>query len=190
MLSRLEAINEMLTSVGEQVILVEVAGAGDYANCSAVLDAETKKALAKGWFFNTEYGVALAPDNAGRIIVPESTLSAKPEDPNLRISQRGNALYDLAKHTDVFTTPVVITRIVALPFEQCPYHVQREIVGRACQRYQRSYVGSKQLDDFAAEERMEAAADSRDNEVDEDDYNILNNPDLWYLRRRTYRSNV
>ncbi|WP_176113971.1 tyrosine-type recombinase/integrase [Burkholderia cepacia] len=44
----------MLTAVGESVILVEVAGAGDYANCSDILDQVTQEVLLKDYKCNTE----------------------------------------------------------------------------------------------------------------------------------------
>ncbi|MHC0508785.1 hypothetical protein [Achromobacter aegrifaciens] len=180
----------MLVAVGESVILVLEEGAGDYANCSAVLDAETKKVLAKGWYFNTDKGVAMIPDTAGKIPVPPNVLSLDPTDPKVDITQRDGFLYDLKNHTDVFAAPVAVDRIVSIAFEGCPYHVQREIVGKATQAYQRGYVGSDTLDKYTTEERAEATADARDAEVDEDDYNILNNPDLAYLRRRTYHRSI
>ncbi|MDR6455501.1 hypothetical protein J2788_005011 [Variovorax paradoxus] len=180
----------MLIAVGEQIILVEVEGAGDYANCSAVLDAETTKVLAKGCFFNTDREVELQPDANGKIAVADNILQIDPVDPSLRIVQRGGFLYDLDNQTDVFTAPVTVTRILNFTFEQCPFTVQREVVARAAMTYQRGYVGSPQLDAFAKEERLEATADAQDAESDSDDYNILDNPDLAYLRRQTYRRGI
>ncbi|SEJ85173.1 hypothetical protein SAMN03159494_03580 [Achromobacter sp. NFACC18-2] len=180
----------MLLPAGESVILVLEEGAGDYANCSAILDAETAKVLAKGWHFNTDRGIKLVPDVDGKILVPANTLRLDYCDPKLDIAQRDGYLYDLINHTDVFTEPVVVDRVVLLTFEGCPYHVQREIVGKAAQFYQRSFVGSDTLDKYTTEERAEATADSRDSEVDEDDYNILNNPDLAYLRRHSFRRGI
>lgn len=178
----------MLIAVGEQVILVEVAGAGDYANCSAILDAETLKVLAKGWDFNTDKDIALVPDVDGQIALGDNVLRIDPQDLSRDITHRGGRLFDKVAQTFVFDAPVTLHRIVAFPFEDCPYHVQTEIVGRATQKYQRAYVGSAQLDQFAAEEKAEATADARDAEVDEDDFNILDNPDLAYLRRGRYRN--
>jgi hypothetical protein len=177
----------MLTPVGETVILVEIAGAGDYANCSAVLDAETLKVLAKGWAFNSEKEVELSPDVNGKIAVAPETLQIDPSDSHADCVQRGAFLYDKAAKTDVFTKPVKCDVVKAFAFEDCPYMVQRIIVAQAAKVYQRSYVGSKQLDEFAQEERQEAGADALDAESDVDDYNILDNPDLHYLNRRTYR---
>lgn len=177
----------MLTPVGEQVILVEIEGAGDYANCSAVLDAETLKVLAKGWAFNTDKEVEMTPDVDGKIAVPPGTLQIDPTDSREDYVQRGAFLYNKIKKTDVFTSTVKCDVVKAFAFEDCPYMVQRIIVAQAAKVYQRSYVGSEQLDKFAQDERQEAGADALDAESDVDDYNILNNPDLFYLHRRTYR---
>lgn len=187
MLSKLEAVNQMLSAVGEQVILVEIEGAGDYANCAAVLDAETKKTLAKGWNFNTETDVTLTPNTDGKLELPDNVLQVDAVDKTLNVTQRGLFLYDLDNRTDVFTGPVVVEWVLGFPFESCPYHVQRQIVAAATMKYQRGYVGSQLLDQFAQDERMEARADAADAESQEDDYNVLDNPDLAYLRRRTYR---
>lgn len=186
-LTRLQAVNQMLTPVGETVILVEVAGAGDYANCSAVLDAETLKVLGKGWAFNSEKEVEYTPDVDGKIAVPPNVLTIDPSDRREDYVQRGGFLYNKIKRTDLFTAPVKCDVILAFPFEDCPYMVQRQIVAQAAKVYQRGYVGSSQLDQFASEERLEAGADAQDAESDVDDYNVLDNPDLHYLFRRTYR---
>ena len=190
MFSRLEAINEMMVAVGESVITVEIEGAGDFANASAVLDAQTKKALAKGWAFNTDESVVLTPDTEGHILLPDNILSVDPVDPYLDLVQRGDRLYDRENQTDVFSGPVTIKRILGFPFEQVPYMVQQQIVAAACKVYQRSYVGSKQIDEFLVEAHLEAGADAADSESDVDDFNMLDNPDLWYLRRQGLRTRI
>ncbi|KAF1049331.1 hypothetical protein [Xylophilus sp.] len=187
MLTRLQAINQILVAVGEQVILVEVAGAGDYANAGAVLDAETIKVLAKGWDFNTDNGWKTGPDSDGHVLIPASVLHVASSDPNRNIVQRGDRLYDVDRKSDEFDADLEVNLIRSFAFEDCPYHVQREVVGRAIKAYQRSYVGSSQLDQFAQEEQYEAQGDARDAESVIDDFNMLDNPDLYYLRRRVHR---
>jgi len=180
----------MLIAVGEQVILVEVEGAGDYANCSAVLDAETRKVLAKGWNFNSETEVELTPDVDGKLAVPDNALQVDASDPTVKVAQRGLFLYDLEKRTDVFDAPLKVDWVLNFPFEACPYHVQRQIVAAAALKYQRGFVGSQLLDQFGQAERAEAGADAGDAESQEDDFNILDNPDLAYLRRQSYRRGI
>jgi hypothetical protein len=180
----------MLFPVGEQVILVEVEGAGDYANASTVLDAETMKVLAKGHNFNSESRVPYLKDVNGKIAVPPEVLQIDASDASRSVVQRGAFLYDKDARSDVFAADLEVDVVLSFPFESCPFHIQRLIVAQAAKAYQRAYVGSAMLDSFAQDERLEAGADSGDAESDSDDYNILNNPDLWYLRRQTYRTGI
>ncbi|SPA50604.1 hypothetical protein [Cupriavidus taiwanensis] len=184
-LSRLEAVNMMLSAVGESVILVEVEGAGDFANCSAILDAATKAVLAKDYDFNTEVRT-LVPDANGNLLVGPEVLKIDPVDPYLKVVQRGTKLYNKADRTDVFTDSLDVNVTLYFPFEECPYHVQQRIVADATAKYQTSYVGSVAADNFLQRDRGEAIADSQASESDVDDYNMLDNPDLAFLRRRTY----
>ncbi|KQV99971.1 hypothetical protein [Rhizobacter sp. Root1221] len=186
MLTRLEAVNQIMVAIGESVILQEIEGAGDYANASAVIDAETRKVLAKGWSFNTEIQ-DLSPDVDGIVTVADNVLSIDPVDPGLDAVQRGARLYDRKTRSFVFTAPVEVRVILNFPFEDVPYAVQNQIVAMSAKKYQRGYVSSDTLDNYAREESAEAGADAADAESDVDDYNILDNPDLAYLRRRSYR---
>lgn len=175
----------MLAAVGESVILVEVEGAGDFANCSAILDATTKAVLAKDYEFNTEVRT-LVPDVNGNLLVGNEVLKIDPVDPYRKVVQRGTRLFDKTARTDVFTDPIDVNVTLYFPFEDCPYHVQQRIVADATAKYQTSYVGSVAADNFLQRDRGEAVADSQASESDVDDYNMLDNPELSFLHRRTY----
>jgi len=185
-LTKLQAINEILTSVGETAMLTLVAGATDATNAEVILDAEARKLLARGWAFNTDERFTLANNSDGRVPVPADVLQIDATDPDLDYVQRGGFLWDRARNTDLLWAPAECRVVRDLPFESCPYHIQRQIVARAAQKYQRSYVGSPQLDGFATEETLMATADGADAEADSDDYNVLDNPELAYLRRNSY----
>lgn len=177
MLTKLQAINEMLTAVGETAVLTTVEGASDTVNAETVLDAETLKVLSKGWHANTDENVTLSPDVDGFINVPTNALQIDPVDRRIDLVSRGGRLWNRTDNTDIFDAPVVVKIIRALPFEDLPYPLQARIVAQAILKYQRAYVGSKQLDDFNREELGAAEADARDAEVESDDYNILDNAD-------------
>lgn len=175
----------MLIGVGEAVILVQVEGAGDYANCSAILDTITRRVLAKGFEFNSET-LEYVPDESGEIAVPPEVMSIDATDKRRRIVQRGTRLYDKETHSFTFDKNLEVDVILYLPFEDCPEHVQNKIVADAAAKYQRSYVGSVNLDQFAQQERAEVGSDTADAEFEVDDFNILDNPDLRYLHRGRY----
>ena len=78
--TNLQAINAMLTAVGETAVLTLVSGASDVTNAQTILDTETLKVLSKGWHCNSDSGVTLNPDVNGKIAVPVDALQIDPSD--------------------------------------------------------------------------------------------------------------
>lgn len=186
-LTRLQAVNRMLTAVGESVILVEVAGAGDYANCSDILDQVTQEVLLKDYKCNTETRT-LTPDADGHIAVPPECLKVDPVDPYLDYTFRAGNLYDRANATDVFEKPVEVRVTLGLRFEDIPFSLQLEVTAKAARRYQKFYVGSQTADGFLKEDEAIAASIAEDAEADAEDYNLLDTAELSWLRRRTFNN--
>lgn len=177
----------MLTAVGEAVILVEVEGAGDYANCSDILDQVTQEVLLKDYKCNTETRT-LTPDTDGYIAVSTDIIKIDPLDPRKDYTFRAGQLYDRLNATNVFTDPVVVSVTLALAFEDLPFSLQLEIVTKAARRYQKFYVGSTTADGFLKEDEAVAASIAEDAEADTEDYNLLDAPDLHWLRRRSFNN--
>lgn len=177
----------MLTAVGESVILVEVAGAGDYANCSDILDQVTQEVLLKDYKCNTEVRT-LTPDADGRIAVSPDILKIDSIDPRFDVTFRAGQLYDRKAATNVFTNPIEVSVTLSLAFEDIPFSLQLEIVTKAARRYQKGYVGSTTADQFLKEDEAVAASIAEDAEADTEDYNLLDSPDLHWLRRRSFNN--
>lgn len=187
MLTKLQAVNHMLSAVGEQTVLTYVEGASDVANATAVLDGETLAVLAIGWDCNTDDGVELQPDADGHIAWPADALQCDPLDAGKRYVKRGEFLWDKDNLTDVFESPVKVRVVRALDFEALPYPLQRRIMTQAAVRYQGAYVGSSALDRAAREDLMAADAQAQDAESESDDYNVLANMDIAWFRRDVKR---
>ncbi|WP_193065594.1 hypothetical protein [Burkholderia pseudomallei] len=177
----------MLTAVGESVILVEVAGAGDYANCSDILDQVTQEVLLKDYKCNTERRT-LTQDADGHIAVPPEILKIDTVDPRLDYTFRAGRLYDRTNATDVFDKPVEVELTLGLRFEDLPFSLQLEIAAKAARRYQKFYVGSQTADGFLKEDEAVAASIAEDAEADTEDYNLLDTYELSWLRRRTFNN--
>lgn len=178
MLSKLEAINEILTAAGEQAVLTLVSGAADTTNAETILNQETKKVLAKGWHFNTENGVEIQPDASGFINIHSDVLRLDPSDQRQDYVERGSRLYNLKDQTYVFTGPVKVNLIRSLDFEEVPFNAQDLIVQRAKKKYQRAYVGSQSLDAFNRADEADAQAVANDADAEDGNLNIFNNPEL------------
>lgn len=191
MLTKLQAINEILTSVGETPALTLVSGAADTTAAEVVLDAETRKVLAKGWHFCTDEDFTITPDGNGRLVVPSDALFIDATDEyrsQYDLVERGGFLWDKKTHTNVIGAAVKFRIVRNIAFEDVPYHVQRVIVAQATKKYQQSYVGSAALDKTTEDELVMAIGASEDAEADSDDYNILDNPHVYarHYRRRYY----
>jgi hypothetical protein len=188
--TKLEAINAMLTAVGESVVLTYVEGASDVANAEAVLNQETRNVLAIGWDCNVDDGVELTPDTDGRIAVPEDALQIDPVDPYVKVVQRGEFLWDKTNLTDIFDKPIKFRIVRLVDFEGLPYPLAARIAAQAAVRYQAGYVGSPTLDRSAKEALQAADAQAQDAESDSDDYNVLDNVDIAWFRRDVRRTRL
>jgi hypothetical protein len=193
MLTKLNAINEILVSVGETPVLTLVEGAADTTAAETVLDAEARKVLSRGWYFNTDEDFTISPDGNGRLPVPADALFIDVADTDARefdLVERSGFMYDKKTNSNVIGKPVKFRIIRSIAFDECPFHVQREIVAVAAKKYQASYVGSPVHDKTLTDEMVQAVGASLDSESDSDDYNILDNPHVYarHYRRRYYGS--
>jgi hypothetical protein len=190
MLTKLAAINEILVSVGETPALTLVSGAADTTAAETVLDAETRKVLARGWSFNTEEDVEFTPDVSGFLAYPADAIQVDEmpsERRDVQLVKRGTRLMNKTGNTFVFTGPVQCKVIRLLPFDDIPYHVQRVITAQAAKYYNRAYVGSGALDSAAGDELIMAVGAHEDAESETDDLNMLENYDVFgRLARRRY----
>lgn len=191
MLTKLQAINEILTAAGEQAVLTLVTGAADSTNAETILNQETLKVLAKGWVFNTENGIEIQPDASGRIAIPADAIRVDPQDQSVNLVERGGYLYDPIKRTNVIGKAIKLNIIRSLSFEDVPYSVQDYIVQRAKKKYQRAYVGSQTLDAFNRSDEADAQALAVDADAEDGDFNILNKTEISDmaigLRRLSFR---
>jgi hypothetical protein len=191
MLTKLQAINEILTSVGETPALTLVTGAADTTAAETVLDAETRKVLAKGWHFNTDEDFEIVPDVNGRLAVPADALAidnTAETRGQYDLVERAGFLYDKTTHSNVISKAVKCRIVRDVAFTDIPFHIQRIIVAQATRKYQQSYIGSAALDTAATNELVQAVGASEDTEADVDDYNILDNPRVYgrHWRRRYF----
>jgi hypothetical protein len=185
-ITRLQAVNRMLSAVGEAIVLVEQSGRGDYANCSSVLDAVTLEVAIKGYEFNTRVA-QWSPDSNGNILLPGGVLRCRTTDPNSGIFEADGRLYNKVTNTDVFTGPVEVEYVTLPTFENLPTPIQIEVRERAARRYQKSYVGSAQTDQMLREDESVALGVSEAAQSESENYNMFDdNPDLGWLRRRTF----
>lgn len=159
--TELEAVNIMLSGIGETPVnsLEEVTA--DVSVASAVLSEISKAVLADGYQWNTEDDYPLTPDVKGNITLHPSIVRVAFREPDDReLTMRGRRVYDRINHTYTFspTTTLYVTVTLLLPFEELPEAARRYITIRALRVFQERVVGSSTLSQFQQVDEARARA--------------------------------
>ena len=159
-MTELEAVNEMLLSIGQAPVnTLEVTGITDVAIAKTRLETALRQTLARGWFFNTDEDYTLEPDVDGHILVPSTAL--KVDSTSADITERyhptkGRCLYNRADNTFEFDDEATCRIVWGFPFDELPQTARTYISTIAARRFQSKAIGSQILDRFEEEDEMKA----------------------------------
>ena len=192
--TELEAVNTMLTSIGEQPIqnLNDLAGLSDASIAKQILDNVSRAIQSRGWIFNTDLDVNMPVDQYGEIKLSPDILrvdtTSRVRSGDSDIVERGRKLYDRQKKTFTFTEKVKVNQIKLLIFEDLPEPARRYISIRASRIFHDRVVGSGELHRFYQEDEMNAWQALLEYEGDVADYNIFDNYDVFRVVDRDVNS--
>jgi hypothetical protein len=154
MTSTLQAINQMLTGIGQApVVSLDIANP-EISTAISVLESVSREVQGEGWHFNTEIKYPFTPDANNEIVVPDNVLQISDNKiANVQEYQtvlRGGKLYDKIAHTFQFTAPSPIYCDVVwfVEFEDLPQVFKDYITQRATRVFVASVVGSKEMFQF------------------------------------------
>jgi hypothetical protein len=188
-LSELEAVNEILSVLGE----APVSTLGDPDNATSTAVSAARRAIkvasralqTQAWSFNTEYDYDLTPDGDGYLTVPSNCIRVDVDplesDSSLDLVLRGTRLYNRADHTYVFTDPVTCTLVLLLEFDELPEAARHYIMVRAARQLQDKMAGSDALHVYTENDELEAKLNFLSAEADDADHNILMDPDTFRI---------
>lgn len=194
--TELQAINIMLSVVGEAPVnSITGTTTVDVSTAKNILDETSMSVQSIGWHFNThEKWTSLALDQNNRIPLPANCVKADASNDYryLNYTMRNGYLYDLERHTDIFTSaPASVDLVLVQQFEQLPEYARQYITLKAARRFASRFLGDKAIVELISNDEQEALmsfhqADSQGADVNmlEGDYNtysIINRP-----TRRTY----
>ena len=185
--SELEAVNTMLTSIGEQPIqnLDDLAGLTDASIARQILSNVSRAVQSRGWVFNTDLDKEMVPNLEGEIVLNDTILrvdtTTRMRDPDNDIVERGRKLYDRQTNSPKFDADakVKVNLIIYLNFKDLPEPARRYISIRAARIFHDRVVGSGELHRFYQEDEMQAWATLIEYEGDTADYNIFDNYDVY-----------
>lgn len=161
-MTELEAVNEMLMSIGQAPVnTLAVTGIKDVNIAKTRLTSMTRRVLSRGFNFNTDEGYELTPDVDGLIAFPAGALkvegmSSADEFTVRRHPSKGMAIYNKVDRTFEFAAPIAVKITWAFAFEDLPETARCYIATAAGRRFQSKVVGSPILDRYEEEDEMKA----------------------------------
>ena len=189
-MSELDAVNLMLMTIGEYKVndLINLAGRSDAAIAKDILNNTSRAVQSKGWTFNTDFDVILAPDTEGQIELGTSILridtTSVVRSSQKDIIERANKLYDRQNNTHIFTDNVTVNTVTYFNFEDLPEAARRFIAIRSARVFHDRVVGSGELHKFFQEDEGQAWSELLEYESNVGDYTIFDAYDVYRVVER------
>lgn len=163
-MTKLEAVNRMLASIGQAPInTIPSSGIGDAAKAAQQIDETARDVQSVGYCWNTDRNYKLTPDvSDGAILIPNGALDVDPSAKSQNYVMRehpvrgGLALYNTDDQTFEFTEPVEVDIVWGYEFEDLPPPARSYVAVAAARRFQAQVISSPVLDRFNEEDEQRA----------------------------------
>ena len=181
--TKLEAVNVMLTSIGEAPVNSLISGLEDAELAETILESVNKETQSKGLIFNTDLKVTLGLNADNEIVLPTNYLRVDTR-PTLRSSskdivERGRKLYDRIANSYVFTSGVQVDAVILLDFTDIPEVARRYITIRSARIFQDRVLSSTNIHGFQLVDEQQAYIELQDYQAETADFNIFDNYDTF-----------
>ena len=192
--NKLQAINTMLSAIGEPPVNSLAAQRADSLIALTILYETTRDILSYGWQFNTNENVVMTPETTtGFLYISDSIvrvdIAYTDDTVELEIVIRGNRLYNRLTSSYAFTEALTTTQVTLLDFDEMPEIAKRYITIRAARIFQDRVVCSPTLHAFEMQDEIAALARLTEYENEVGDYNIFQGESVIrpFLRQGSYR---
>ncbi len=182
--TKLEAVNIMLSSIGEAPVNSLTSGLEDAELAETILGSVSRDVQSKGWTFNTDLKYTLSPDSVTKeISIPDNCLRVDTRgtvrSSSSDIVERGRKLYDRVNNTSIFSSSQIVDIVFNLEFTDIPEVARRYIVIRSARIFQDRVLASTSIHGFQLEDERAAWMELQDHEGEIADYNIFDNYDTF-----------
>lgn len=180
--TKLEAVNIILSSIGESPVNSLNSGLVDAEMAETILESISRDVQSQGWHFNTEIKMKVVPNNSNEIVLPNDCLRVDLHGYSQSdYIQRGKKIYDKTNHTFTISETLEVDMVVLLPFEDTPEALRRYVTVKAARVFQDRAVGSVELHGFQEKDEMLALVELKDAEANTGDYSIFDNYDVYRI---------
>ena len=197
-ITKLEAVNLMLDTIGERPVSSLSSGLADAETAERMFNRVNADVQSVGWHVNRDRKYELTRDSDDKFPLPSTTLSVDTVEEHkwINVANRNGYLYDIKNksltwtattNNDYSTLYVDITQ--EQDYTELPYTLQRYIAAKAAREFQESVMKSIALDSFAMRKEQQTYAALLQDEAEKEDANILMDNDYAYkiTRRRSNR---
>ncbi len=189
--TKLEAINTMLSAIGESPVNSLTSGLVDAEQAETILNSVNREVQSMGWSFNTDLKRQFVPDSNKQIQIPSNILRidmAQDKTDKIELVQRGTKLYNRASNSfymDDDITQVLMNAVVLLEFEDLPEAARRYITIRAARIFQDRVVSSNDLHIYQERDELMALVELKDSDNQVLDTTIFDNYSVVSVLDRT-----
>ena len=191
--SKLEAINVMLTAIGESPVnTITSSTTADVSIAVQILDNVSREIQSVGWHFNTDVNYKLAKNTSNQIVLPSNCLRVDNthEDADLDLVERNRKLWDRKNHTYTITKDIKVNITWLLEFTEIPETARRYITIRAARIFQDRMLASETLHRFHQVDEIQALSALKEHEGDTRDHSIFDNYSTYrVIDRGNYQPN-
>ena len=148
--TELQSVNTMLSVIGEAPVnSITGTTTVDVSVAKNILDETSMSVQSIGWNFNTHINhTTLSLDSDNKVPLPSNCVKADANQAyrNYNYTIRNGFLYDMEKHTDVFTSaPASVDLVLVQQFEHLPEYARRYITTKAARRFASRFIGDKEI---------------------------------------------
>lgn len=181
--TKLEAVNVLLTSIGEAPVNSLGDDLDEAALAEKVLDEVSRAVQKVGWHWNTEDNFPLMRNVDGNILLPVNTLKA--DFQTTRYVTRGNKVYDKHNHTYTFSNDITATMTFGFDWSELPESLRGYIMYRGGRTFQARQVGSRVLHEFTKGDEEQALVELKIAELEVSNVSIFQNAELALMLNRS-----
>lgn len=184
--TRLQAINSMLSAIGESPVnSLDSTATADVALAQHILDEVLRDLMTRQWSWNYLWNQTLQKDSDGYIAVPANWAAV--DHDTYDYIEKGGYLYDQENETDVFTSDVTgLKATVMLDWDDMPQAARQYAVVRASRIFVNRHGGSPEaVGPYTAADERTAWNLLQEFEGEQADFNIFKNPDVMPGLRRS-----
>lgn len=176
--SKLEAVNTMLTAIGESPVnTITSSTTTDVSIALQILDNVSREVQSVGWHFNTDTNYLLTKNSSNQIELPANALRVdnSNKDADKDLVERGRKLWDRENHTYTITKDIRVNITWFLEFIELPETARRYITIRAARIFQDRMLASETLHTFHQVDELQALSALKEHEGDTRDHSIFDN---------------